>query len=102
MILWQTAKRWTYRGRKCEIQRTDVVDDVPQYRGLVEVETGMSDRALDAAPVADPRRKHRPKRHEDGEYREWVCFAWTGEDGRLGSLREEVNGLADHVEEREV
>lgn len=99
MILWQTAKRWTYKGRHCEIQQTDVDDDT-LYRGLVEVETGLSDRALDAAPVADPRRKSRPKRHEDEEYREWVCFQWPGDE--IPSLREEVNGLADHVTETEV
>jgi hypothetical protein len=102
MILWQTAKRWRYRGRQCEIQRTDV-DDATQYRGLVEVETGLSDRALDAAPVDDPRRKNRPKRHEDGEYREWVCFGWSEEDStELSSLREAVHDLAEHVRETEV
>ena len=99
MILWQTAKRWTYKGRHCEIQRTDV-DDEPLYRGLVEVETGLSDSALDAAPVADPRRKSRPKRHADEEYREWVCFQWPGDE--LSTLREEVNGLAEHVADVEV
>jgi len=100
MILWQTAKRWTYKGRKCEIQRTDV-DDATQLRGLVEVETGVSDRALETAPVADPRRKSRPKRHDDeGEYREWVCFGWVGEE--LSALREEVHDLAEHVAETEV
>jgi hypothetical protein len=99
MILWQTAKRWTYKGRNCEIQQT-TVDGATQYRGLVEVETGVSDRALDAAPVADPRRKNRPKRHEDGEYREWVYFSWPGEE--VTDLREEVNELAEHVIERQL
>jgi len=99
MLLWQTAKRWTYRGRNCEIQRTSV-DDETLYRGLVAVGTGLSDRALDAAPVADLRRKHRPERGAEGEYREWVCFQWP--DERRSDLREEVNGLADHVADAEV
>ncbi|MFC7080144.1 hypothetical protein [Halorussus caseinilyticus] len=99
MILWQTAKRWTYKGRNCEIQRTSVADAI-QYRGLVEVETGLSDRALDAAPVADPQRKNRPKRHEDEEYREWVYFGWPDEE--LPDLREAVNGLAEYVRDREL
>lgn len=99
MILWQTVKRWTYKGRHCEIQRTNV-DDATQYRGLVEVETGLSDRALDAAPVADPQRRNRPKRHEDGEYREWVCFNWSGEE--VPALREEVNELAEYVGDEEL
>ncbi|UPW00335.1 hypothetical protein M0R88_17725 [Halorussus gelatinilyticus] len=99
MILWQTAKRWTYKGRKCEIQRTNV-DDATQYRGLVEVETGLSDSALAAAPVAGLRRRNRPKRHEDGEYREWVYFERAGD--AIADLREEVNGLAEHVRDAEV
>ena len=99
MILWQTAKRWTYRGRHCEIQRTSV-DDATQYRGLVEVETGLSDRALDGAPVDDPQRRNRPKRHEDGEHREWVSFSWSGED--VPALREAVNELADYVGEHQI
>jgi hypothetical protein len=99
MIRWQTAKRWIHRGRRCEIQRTSV-GDATQYRGLVEVETGLSDRALDAAPVANAQARHRPKRHADGEYREWVYFSWSGED--VPTLREEVNQLADHVGETEI
>ena len=101
MILWQTAKRWTYKGRKCEIQRTDV-DEGTQFRGLVEVETGLSDHALDAAPVADPRRKNRQERHDEGEYREWVCFGWPDAGDGLSALREEVHALAEHVAETEV
>ena len=99
MILWQTAKRWTYKGRNCEIQRTSVAD-AAQYRGLVEVETGLSDRALDAGPVADLRRRSRPTREEDGEYREWVSFSWPGD--AVSDLREEVNDLAEYVADAEV
>lgn len=99
MILWQTAERWTREGRNCEIQRPDV-NGAAQLRGLVEVETGLSDRALAAAPVATPRRKHRPKRHSDGEYREWVCFSRAGEE--VKSLREAVNELAEYVAENEL
>ena len=99
MILWQTAKRWTYKGRHCEIQRTSV-DDATQYRGLVEVDTGLSDRALDGAPVAAPQRRNRPKRKEAGEFREWVCFNWSGEE--VTALREEVNELAEYVGENQL
>lgn len=99
MIVWQTAKRWTYRGRRCEIQRVSVAD-ATQYRGLVETEKGLSDGALDAAPVADPQRRTRPKRHEEGEYREWVCFDWSGDE--VPTLREEVNELAEYVGDAEV
>ena len=99
MILWQTAKRWTYKGRNCEIQRTSVAG-AAQYRGLVEVETGLSDGALAAGPVADLRRRNRPKRDEDGEYREWVYFSWPGD--AVSELREEVNDLAEYVSDAEL
>ncbi|WP_115863330.1 hypothetical protein [Halorussus litoreus] len=99
MLLWQTAKRWTYKGRNCEIQRTSV-DDATQYRGLVAVETGLSDRALDAAPVADPQRRSRPERDDGGEYREWVCFGCRAE--AASEIREEVNELAEYVGEAEI
>ncbi len=99
MILWQTAKRWTYKGRNCEIQRTSVAD-ATQYRGLVEVDTGLSDGALAAGPVEDLRRRSRPERDSDGEYREWVYFSWPGET--VSDLREEVNGLAEYVADAEV
>lgn len=99
MILWQTEKRWTYKGRNCEIQRTNV-GDAAQFRGLVEVRTDVSDRALDAAPVADPCRKRRPKRREKGEYRIWVCFNWSGDE--FAGLREVVNELAEYVAETEI
>ncbi len=101
MILWQTAQRWTYKGRKCEIQRTNV-EEATQYRGLVEVETGLSDGALEAAPVAGLRRRNRPERHGDEEFREWVSFNWSDEDGAVSLLREEVNGLAEHVRDGDV
>lgn len=96
MLLWRTAKRWTYRGRDCEIQRTSVGDET-LYRGLVAVGTRLPDRALDAAPVSDLRCTHRPDRDGDDESREWVCFQWSGD--RVPRLREEVNELADHVRE---
>lgn len=99
MLVWQTEKRWTYHGRTCEIQRT-AVGDSTQYRGLVEVETGVSDRALASSPVGELRRKSRPKRRAAGEYREWVYFARSEIDA--GRLREETNALADHVGDVEV
>lgn len=99
MILWQTAKRWTYKGRNCEIQRTSV-DGVTQYRGLVKVETGLPERALETAPVDEPRRKRRPMRREADEYRVWLCFDWEG--GSVPRLRKEVNQLAEHVREWEL
>lgn len=99
MLRWQTAKRWKYKGRTCEIQRTSV-GDATQYRGLVEVETGVPDRALERSPVGNPTRKRRPKRGDDGEYRTWLCFGRSG-DG-ASRLREEVNELAEHVREAEI
>ncbi|WP_435177705.1 hypothetical protein [Halorussus sp. AFM4] len=99
MILWQTAKRWTYRGRNCEIQRTDVAD-ATQYRGLVQVESGLSDGALAAGPVADLRRRSRPTRDEAGEYREWVYFGWSGD--AVADLRDEVNDVAEYVADAEL
>ncbi|NEU59000.1 hypothetical protein [Halorussus sp. MSC15.2] len=46
------------------------------------------------------RRRNRPKRHEEGEYREWVYFEWA--DDAIADLREEVNGLAENVRDVEV
>lgn len=98
MLLWQTEKRWKYKGRTCEIQRTHV-GDATQYRGLVEVETGVSDRALERSPVGSPTRKRRPKRGADGEHRTWLCFDWSGEPA---DLRDAVNDLAEHVRDAEL
>ena len=98
MLLWRTAKRWKYKGRTCEIQRSSV-GDVTQYRGLVEVETGIEERALGSSPVADLRRKRRPMRHEFGEFRTWLCF---GPERGARPPREQVNELAAFVGEREL
>ena len=106
MIVWQTAKRWKYRGRTCEIQRSSV-GDACQFRGLVEVETGVSDRALSSSPVDGLRRKRRPKRHAPGEYRTWVYFGSSdpasgrSNDG-FPTLRSRINSLADHVAKAEL
>lgn len=99
MIVWETTKRWRYRGRNCEIQRASVAGTT-QYRGLVALGTDVPDRALETAPVTDPRRKRRPVRREDDEYRVWVCFGWSGEE--VPDLREDVNRLAEHVDSAEV
>lgn len=88
-----------YCGRTCEIQRTTVGDST-QYRGLVEVATGVPDRALASTPVGEVRRKHRPKRRAAGEYREWVYFGRSEDE--VSRLREETNALADYVEETEL
>jgi len=99
MLRWQTAKQWTYKGRTCEIQRT-TVGETTQYRGLVALETGVSDRALERAPVGEPTRKRRPVVGEDGEYRTWLRVDWSGD--RVAGLREEVNELAEYVREVEI
>ncbi|WP_135828629.1 hypothetical protein [Halorussus halobius] len=98
MIHWQTAKRWTYRGRSCEIQRASVAGECA-YRGLVAVDAGLADPALDDAPVAGARRKRRRERHDPGSYREWVCF--QSSDESVSTLRERVNDLARHVADAE-
>ena len=95
MIHWQTAKRWTYKGRSCEIQRANVAGD-DAYRGLVAVETALPDRALDDAPVAGVRRTRRRERHDPGSVGEWACFQ-SAEDA-VPKLREDVNELADYVD----
>ncbi|MFC4549145.1 MULTISPECIES: hypothetical protein [Halorussus] len=105
MIVWQTAKRWKYKGRTCEIQRSSVGD--AQFRGLVRVETGIPDRALSASPVDGVRSKRRPKRHAPGEYRTWVYFAWSGaeserSDDGVPTLRSRVNNLAEHMAKAEL
>ena len=98
MLLWRTAKRWKYKGRTCEIQRSSV-GDVSQHRGLVEVETGIEERALESSPVPDLRRKRRPMRHEAGEFRTWLCF---GSEQETAALRERVDELAEFVGERKL
>ena len=106
MIVWQTAKRWKYKGRTCEIQRSSV-DDVTQFRGLVEVETGIPDRALSASPVDGVRSRRRPQRHAPDEFRTWVYFGWSGaeserSDDGVPTLRSRVNNLAEHVANAEL
>jgi hypothetical protein len=99
MLRWQTAKHWTYKGRTCEIQQTTVGEST-QYRGLVALDTDVSDRALERSPVGEPTRTRRPVPDEDGEFRTWLRVDWSG-DG-VADLREAVNELADYVREVEV
>ncbi|WP_158056413.1 hypothetical protein [Halorussus halophilus] len=99
MIVWQTAKRWKYKGRTCEIQQSSV-GDASQLRGLVEVETGIEECQLDASPIADLQRKRWPMRHERGEFRTWLYFGSS--ESEKSALREEVNELAEFVGEREL
>jgi len=98
MIHWQTAKRWTYKGRSCEIQRASVAGECA-YRGLVAVDASLADRALDDAPVAGVRRKRRRERHDPGSVGEWACF--QSSENAVPALREDVNQLADHVADAE-
>ena len=95
MLRWQTQKRWMYNGRNCEIQRTRV-DDATQYRGLVELETDVPDRALATFSAENVLRTRRPMRRGRDEYRTWLFFSWSGEEA--GRLRESVNDLAEHVD----
>ena len=99
MIRWHTEKRWIHRGRNCEIHRTSV-GGATQYRGLVELDTDVSDRALDAYPGERVHRKRRPMGRGRDEYRTWLFFSWSGEDVRR--LREAVDDLADYADETEI
>ena len=99
MLRWQTQKRWMYHGRNCEIQRTSI-DDATQYRGLVELETDVPDRALDSFPTEDVYRTRRPMRRGRDEYRTWLFFSWSGDGTRR--LRDAVNDLAQYADETEI
>jgi len=98
MLRWQTAKHWKYKGRDCEIQRT-TVGETRQYRGLVALDTDVSDRALDRSPL-EPTRTRRPVPDRDGEFRTWLRVDWSGDE--VADLREAVNELAEYVREAEI
>ena len=99
MLRWQTQKRWMYRGRNCEIQQTSI-GDATQYRGLVELETDVPDRAVASFPEKSVHRTRRPMRRGRDEYRTWLFFNSTG--GETRRLRDVVNDLAEYADETEI